>query len=172
MNVKRLERPVQKIEFDHAGRKTIVEFDDRQISVRHTKWHLELDTSARLLHHLSTSIPHEFTSDGEAVRKVRISWFWLIGAIVVYFSDYNGSIPLLAPALLLLWLVFLLPNARNAMPRWWLSINDDYGTLLVRIRTVRPGSEDDPSKQEAFVTALRRAIEVAKQKEYGLAEHC
>jgi len=168
MNVTKLERPLQRIEFDHAGRTTIVEFDDRQMSVRHKKWHIELGTSTRLLHHLSTTISHEFASNSDATRQIRFSWLWLLGAIVAYFSEYNASIPLLAPALLFVWLLIFLPNIRNAVPKWWLSVNDDYGILVVRILTDRPSSDGGSSKQEAFVNGLRKAIEVAKQKEYGL----
>jgi hypothetical protein len=168
MSVTKLERPVRRIEFDHAGRTTIVEFDDRQISVRNKKWHIELGTSTRLLHHLSTTISQEFAHDSDAGNRIRSSWLWLTGAVVIYFSEYNASIPLLAPALLLTWLLIFLPNIRKSCPRWWLSVNDDFGMLVVRILTNRPDSDGHSSKHEAFVSQLRKAIELAKQKEYGL----
>jgi hypothetical protein len=169
MSVTKLERPLQRMEFDHAGRTTIVEFDHRQISVRRKKWHIELGTSTRLLHHLSTTISHEFAGDSVATNRVRTSWLWLLGAIVIYFSDLSTSIPLLAPALLMGWLFIFLPNVRSSIPKWWLSVNDDFGLPVVRILTERPNPGSDFSRQQTFVNGLCKAIEVAKQKEYGLA---
>src|SRR3546814_1808660 len=61
------------------------------LSVRHKKWHIELGTSTRLLHHLSTTISHEFAGNSDATKQIRSSWLWLLGAAVAYFSEYRSE---------------------------------------------------------------------------------
>ena len=169
MTVTKIGTLPQRLEFEDSGRTTIVEFDKRHIFVKQKKWHIELGTSTRLLHHLSPAISSDFSNDAEAAMRVRSSWLFLLGAIVVYFSDYNASVPLLAPALLLLWLLVFLPNSRRSWPKRWLVVNDEYGVLVVRIRAAAKERESSASLEQAFVENLRKAIEDAKQKEYGLA---
>lgn len=169
MNVSKLSPSINRIEFDDNGRTTIVEFDDRHIIVSRKKWHLELGTSTRLLHQLSTTISPARTNDPSAAAEIRSSWLWLLGAVVTYFSSYNSGIPLLAPALGLVWLLKFSLNIRAAIPREWLAVNDDWGILVVQLRVL--GREiGGPSRSELFAQTLSKAIETAKQKEYGLAE--
>jgi hypothetical protein len=169
MNVSKLSPSVNRIEFDDNGRTTIVEFDDRHIIVSRKKWHIELGTSTRLLHQLSKTISPARTNDPSAAAEVRSSWLWLLGAVVTYFSSYNVGIPLLAPALGLVWLIKFSINIRAAIPKDWLAVNDDWGILVVQIRA--PGGENGgSSRSEMFANTLSKAIETAKQKEYGLAD--
>ena len=168
MTVTKIGTSPQRLEFEDSGRTTIVEFDKRHIFVKQKKWHIELGTSTRLLHHLSPAISSDYSNDPDAAKRIRTSWLFLFGAIVVYFSDYNASIPLLAPALLLLWLLVFLPNGRRALPKRWLVVNDEYGILVVRIRAAAKEHEASASLEQAFVESLRKAIDDAKQKEYGL----
>lgn len=167
MAVTRLRAAHPRLEFEDSGRTTIVEFDKRHLYVRQKKWQIDLGTSTRLLHHLSPVISSEFSNDSEAATQVRSSWLFLVGAVVVYFSDHNASIPLLSPALLLLWLLVFVPNIRKAWPKQWLMVNDEYGIFVVRIRAAK--HETPASPEQIFVEALSKAIEDAKQKEYGLA---
>jgi hypothetical protein len=169
MNVSKLSPSVNRIEFDDHGRTTIVEFDDRHISVSRKKWHIELGTTTRLLHQLSKTISLARTNDPSAAAEVRSSWLWLLGAIVAYFSSFNASIPLLAPALGLVWLIKFSLNIRAAVPKDWLTVNDDWGILVVQIRVPR-GQGGGSSRYELFAHALSKAIETAKQKEYGLTD--
>ena len=168
MNVTKIVIPSQRLEFADSGRTTIVEFDKRHLFVKQKKWHIELGTSTRLLHHLSPAISHEFSNDPEAAIRIRSSLFCLLGAIVIYYSDYNARIPLLAPVLFLLWLLVFLRNIRRSWPKWWLVVNDEYGAVVVRIRSAREGATS-ASPENTFVENLRKAVEDAKQKEYGLA---
>lgn len=169
MNISQLSPSVNRIEFEDGGRTTIVEFDERHIYVSRRKWHIELGTSTRLLHQLSKTISPASTNEPSAANEVRGSWLWLLGAIVVYFSNYSASIPLLAPALGLVWLVKFSLNIRAAIPKDWLVVNDDWGMVVVQIRA--PGGESGgSSRHQMFVHALSRAIETAKQKEYGLSK--
>ena len=115
MNISQLSPSVNRIEFEDGGRTTIVEFDERHIYVSRRKWHIELGTTTRLLHQLSKTISPASTNEPSAANEVRGSWLWLLGAIVVYFSNYSASIPLLAPALGLVWLVKFSLNIRAAM---------------------------------------------------------
>ena len=168
MNVSKLNPLVNRFEFFDDGRTTIIEFDDRHIFVTRKKWHIEHYTSTRLLHELSKTISPARANDPSAAEEIQRSWLWLLSAIVFYFSTHTASIPLLAPALGLVWLIKFSLNIRSATPRDWLVVNDDWGTPVVQIRFT--GRENGgPSRCELFAHTLSKAVETAKQKEYGLA---
>lgn len=168
MNVTHLTPPVQRIEFEDVFRTTIVEFDERHLYVRRRNGHMQLGTSTRLLHQLSPAITDDYSNDPEAARQVRVSWLFFLGAIVVFFSDYNAGIPLLAPALLLVWLVVFGFNIGATLPKRSLAVNDDYGMQVVRILEAPAGDDAEATRRKAFALALGKAIVDAKQMEYGL----
>ena len=168
MNVTKIVISTQRLEFKDCGRSITVEFDKRHLFVKKRKWEIDLGTSTSLLHLLSPAISLEFSNDSNAVKRVRSSLIFLLGAIVFYFSEYNDRVPLMAPSLLLLWLIEFLPNMRRAWARWWLVVNNEFGEHVVRIRAKRRESTDPTSPEQVFVANLRKAIEDAKQKEYGL----
>lgn len=169
MNVTHLTPSIQRIEFDDIWRTTIVEFDDRHLYVRRRNGPMELGTSTRLLHHLSPAITDDYSNDPDSARKVHMSWLFLLGAIVVFFSDHNAGIPLLAPALLLVWLVLFGFNINATLPKRSLAVNDDFGALVVRILEAPAGDDAGATRRKAFAIALGKAIEDAKRNEYGLA---
>lgn len=156
--------PVQSHQYRHLGWRTQVSFDERDVFIQQKLGVLERRSSYHL-HNLSPAIPQERVSDEDAVERVRRSWLYLLAAVVVYFSDINTAVPLLAPVLALLWLVTFVANLRQAWPYRWYVVRDEFGAVVARMR-VTDDTESDRTRQQLFVKSLSGAIESAKQREY------
>lgn len=156
--------PVQSHQYRHLGWRIHVSFDERDLFIQQTLGLLERRSSYHL-HNLSPAIPQERVSDEDAMVQVRRSWLYLLAAVVVYFSDINAAVPLLAPVLGGLWLVIFAANLRHAWPYRWFVVRDEFGAAVARMR-VTDHTEADRTRQEAFVRSLSGAIESAKQREY------
>ena len=164
-NILKFEPPSKKCEFTHRGVVTTVSFDERHMHLHHKRWATH-DASAHLLHQLSPKILEHYGNDSDAATYIRAAWILLLAAVVVYFSDYNDRIPLLAPALALLWLVFFSANIKRAWPYTWLVVTDEYGGQVIKLRAPDPQDIDTKARQDGFIGNLSKAIEAAKQKEY------
>lgn len=160
--------PVQNHRYRHLGWVTQVSFDERDLFIQQTLGLLERRSSYHL-HNLSPEIPQERVSDDDAMIQVRRSWLYLLAAVVVYFSAIHPAVPLLAPALALLWAVTFGVNLRQAWPYRWFVIRDEFGAVVTRMR-VTDDTEADRTRQELFVRSLGKAIESAKQREYYPSE--
>lgn len=156
--------PVQSHQYRHLGWTTQVSFDERDVFIQQKLGLLERRSSYHL-HNLSPAIPQERVSDEGAMDQVRRSWLYLLAAVVVYFSEINAAVPLLAPVLGLLWFVTLATNLRHAWPYRWFVVRDEFGAVVARMR-VTDDTESDRTRQELFVKCLSSAIESAKQREY------
>lgn len=156
--------PVQNHRYRHLGWTTQVSFDERDLFMQQTAGLLERRSSYHL-HNLAPDIPQERVSDEDAVLQFRRSWLYLLAAVVVYFSDIQGAVPLLAPVLGLLWILTAVISLRRAWPYRWYVVRDEFGAVVTRMR-VTDDTESDRTRQELFVKNLSRAIERAKQREY------
>jgi hypothetical protein len=156
--------PVKQHRFQHLGWMTQLSFDERDLFIRCTRGFIESSSSYHL-HNLSPSIATERVSDPDALGRIRTAWLLLLAAVVIRFSDYNASIPLLAPVLALLWLGIFVVNLRHAWPYRWLVVREEFGSVVTRIRKAEEDAQA-VAQQDLFIRNLTDAIERAKQREY------
>jgi hypothetical protein len=111
----------------------------------------------------STSIPldqlssHYSLSQGRPdgfVGKLERAVAFIAAAIIIYFSEFNESIPLLAPALFVYGAVRTLNLRRDLIPKTWTIIRYKNGESAGSI--IHNGDSVDRKK---FETALSQAIE-------------
>lgn len=163
--IAKLVPPTRSYQFRHLGNSTTISFDERNLYVR-SEQGVASGTTTHLLHHLSPRIEEECWNEPDAITKIRISLLLLLAAIVVYFSDVQDAVPLLAPALALVWLIIFASNCRRAWPYDWLTIGDEYGRTVANIRAVDAEQPGGKAKLDAFITSLASAIEEARKNEY------
>lgn len=154
-----------RYEYRIGWRRMVLEFDERYL---HEHWEERsgFGTRTSLLHYLSPRFARVREMDPDAMRHTRIGGGLLLAAIVVFFSAYNASIPLLAPVLLLLSLGPLILGLRHIRPRTWTYIYDDDGNYVTGILIEDAESDEAVMRREGFENALAESIENAKQKEY------
>ncbi|RLA40553.1 MAG: hypothetical protein DRR06_17305 [Gammaproteobacteria bacterium] len=102
-------------------------------------------------HTLTQGRPDGFT------RKFQIAGAFIAGAIIVYFSDFNHSIPLLAPALFIYGAGRTVCMWSDVLPKKWTIIRYNNGEQASSI--VHNNSDKERIK---FETALSQAIDDAK----------
>lgn len=163
----KLEPPTRTYHFSHLGKGSTLSFDERRLYVR-TERGVTKGTATYLLHHLSPRIEEECLNESGATTMVRVAWGLLLAAIVVYFSEVQEAMPLLAPALALLWIIMFAANCRQAWPYDWLTVGDEYGRTVATIRAVSAEQPAEKEKLERFVRNLTAAIEEARKNEYSL----
>ena len=161
----KFEHTTKKCEFPHRNVVTTLTFDERHLHLHHKRWATH-DASAHLLHQLSPRILEHYGNESGATTQIRIAWVLLLAAIVVYYSDYNEHIPLLAPAFALLWLLVFSANIKRAWPYTWLVVTDEYGGQVAKLRAADAAAVEIKARQVEFIGNLSKAIETAKQKEY------
>ncbi len=163
-NIKTLTPKVTEIAYEHRKTKRRLWFDDRYL---YEEWGISAlkGNNSFLLHRLSPNIVKESISDPSSVKKVQKSFLLFTLSVVIYYSDYQSKIPLLAPALFL-YGSLLFFSIKNAWPRTWVSIYDDFNYKQAGI--VIPSNETpaQKDKREAFIGGLKVAIETARSKEY------
>ncbi len=119
-----------------------------------------------LLHRLSPRARTARFVDRGALPRLRNGLALLVGALVVFFSDYHERLPLLAPALVLFALPTLVGAVRDALPVWCVQICDEYNEIEVEIPLARREVEEDADRRAQFLRGLEDAIEAAQQQEY------
>ncbi len=140
---------------------TTYEFDDQMLYVEWRRGGLS-GTRSFPLSRLSPRMLTDTSIDDKSLKQVRFGLLSLLAATVIWFSDIQPHIPLLAPALGLIGAIPLLGGLRNIVPRTWTRICDDYGNVETSI----PCSPDiNDSERESFVRSLTRAIERARESE-------
>ena len=163
--IAKLESPVRSYTFRHLGKTSTVSFDERNLYVRCER-QLTKGTRTHLLHHLSPKIDEGCWNEPGATTKVRTAWLLLLAAVVFYFSDLRHSVPLLVPALVILWAMFFASSSRRAWPYDWLTVGDEFGQDVVNIRAVSDDRPEEKARLDSFVRSLSKAIEEAKKNEY------
>ena len=89
---------------------------------------------------------------------LRILLILAISSVVVFFSDYNEKIPLLAPVLLLMATGPFIGNFKYFFPVTWVRIYDDMGSYETAIPVPDNESEEDANKRKVFLEALSQKI--------------
>ena len=90
----------------------------------------------------------------------------LLVALIIFFSDYQFKIPLLAQTLGGIGLVFLVKGLLDSRPRNWTYIYDDDGNFVTALEIDNNETDDRKQQRLEFEHSLSEAIEVAKQQEY------
>ena len=72
------------------------------------------------LYGLSPNLVETIGRSSGTTKTVRLSMLLIASSIVVFFSDHNKSIPLLAPFLLLLGAWWFVNAVRKVVPRSWI----------------------------------------------------
>jgi len=112
-----------------------------------------------LLENLSPQFGYARTYDMEKIRMLRVLLILAISSCVVFFSDYNDKIPLLAPVLLLMALIPFIGNLSNFRPNSWVRIYDDTGAYETSIPIPRNETAEESQNRKNFLTALSKRIE-------------
>lgn len=90
------------------------------------------------------------------VERLRIAGYFVAGAIIIYFSDYNESIPLLAPAFLIYGVSRIINMWSDVLPKTWTIIPyKSSGQTEAILHT------ESNRKREKFEVALSKAIQDA-----------
>ncbi|MCW8932259.1 MAG: hypothetical protein OQL19_18750 [Gammaproteobacteria bacterium] len=152
-------------EFEHLGTQTKLSTDDRYLFHEWEKGAIKGKTS-HLLHRLSPNINIETIVDDVALKKIRISWVLIVSAIIIFFSDYNDKIPLLAPFLAGYGLLAIGLNIKHSWPKDCALIKDNYNYKLIMIPQLENESQDEKEKRESFLFFLTNKIEEATRKEF------
>jgi hypothetical protein len=162
MNITRLEPKANSYEFKHLGKTTSLSFEESTLTVivqdKYTS-----RTQTVPLDYLESHFVEEVTVDSASRKMVRQSYVLIISALIVFFSSYNESIPLLAPVLMLLGIFNFTVHIKRARPYKWITIASIYNRDLFSIRTVDPVEEVmDRARLKAFLSGLEHAIEKSK----------
>jgi hypothetical protein len=109
----------------------------------YTEWKSGMDCSKSSwpLTGLSPSLIEIVRRSPETTRTVRISLALIASSAVVFFSEYNKAIPLLAPFLLGLGSWWLINSVRKVVPRRWTEVRKLSGETNFSI--VQPDQRTD-----------------------------
>ena len=113
------------------------------------------------LHKLSSKYSRTKGRSDGVTEKIKISTIIMLASIVIYFSDYNEKIPLLAPVLLLLGIIRIYSIRNDILPSTWTIIryeNGEEATYIVH------GNEDN-EERISFEKSLADAIVKANKNE-------
>lgn len=142
-----------------------LEFDERYL---YERWQNMLSRGEKsyLLHDLSPKLVHWTHINESSLSWVKWGGLLMLAAVVVFFSDLQVSMPLLAPSLVLLGLVPLIRGCLDILPRQWTYVHDDDGNFVLSIPVPHNENVEEKRSRQTFETQLTNAIENAKQKEY------
>ncbi|MYL28144.1 MULTISPECIES: hypothetical protein [Halomonadaceae] len=107
-----------------------------------------------LLHRLSPKLREEYIGSQKATDQVRKGWLLLLGAAVIFFSEFRSQIPLLAPSLSVIGLLVLAYNIPKAWPRHWTKVCDDWDCLVSAIPHKEGDSDNQAGERAAFLDEL------------------
>lgn len=164
-NVTELKPARSSLEYLYNGRKVALSFDERYLYEEWSKG-ITKGKTAYLLYRLSPNIFEETVISTEYSRSIRTGWALLLASAIIFFSDYNMKIPLLAPVLCVVGLYFVVSNFRKAWPKETVTVYDDLNYEQVVIPVPKRDDGDFKPARDAFVSSLVSAIEEAKRKEY------
>lgn len=142
-----------------------LEFDSRNL-YEQRKSRFASKSSVWLLHDLSPLLTPQCSVSKNLMRNFYIAIGFALSAIVFWFSAVNPLLPLLAPVLGLVTLVFASLCAAGLRKKFWVCINDDDGLRVTRIRLKNNEGTVDTTTRQLFENTLSEAIEAAKQQEY------
>ena len=154
-----------RYEFRVGARRTALSFDERYL---YEDWETGMISGTRchLLCRLSPRVSVIRSFDALAERRIKIGGALLLMAVVVFFSEYRGRLPLLAPALFGVGIGPFVLGARNILPKLWLNIDDEMGTNEISVELKPNETAAEVDSRRIFERNLTEAIEKAKQAEY------
>lgn len=115
---------------------------------------MDLSKTSDSLRGISAELSETVGRSSGTTQSLRTSASLLALSVVVYFSDYQKSIPLLAPFLLTLGGIGLAQGLRRATPRTWTIVRNKNGTQAFHM--VQP--ERKSAEWEKFESDLVQAI--------------
>ena len=122
-----------------------------------SEWKSGMDyaKSSYPLYGMSAALVETSGRSPQTTRTVRISAGLIASSVIIFFSEYNRTIPLLAPFLLLLGSWWLANALRKVLPRTWTEIrkiNGDAGFSMVQ---PEQRTETWTSFEQALLSAIR-----------------
>ncbi len=156
-NVTRLKPRLTRLSLSNRTYKKILSFDSNFL---YEDWSRGMQSGSNTypLHQLIPKLHYTSGTDSHILKVFRTSALCVLASIIVYFSDYNAKIPLLAPALLLIGLPFCVHALLDIRPKTWTLVSDEYGDTATNF--VHSYCEDQEQREcfeESLVDAIRKA---------------
>ncbi|HEX19701.1 MAG TPA: hypothetical protein ENG78_02615 [Acidiferrobacteraceae bacterium] len=142
-----------------------LKFDERSLTIEKDRG-LKSESFVHDLWRLQPKISIGKASNEYAIANLQSGGVIFLSGIIVYFSEFNPMIPLLAPALGILGFIRLLSVFLSWNRGVHSRIYSDYGDLLLSI----PHRGIDKSEREAFEKTLIACIKEARNRSYGDSE--
>ena len=126
-----------------------------------TEWKSGMDCASLSypLYGMSPNLIETVGRSPETTKAVRVSLCLLASAVIIYFSDLNTSIPLLAPFLFLLGGWWLVNALRQVVPRRWTEVRKSSGETGFSMVQPEHKTEDWVKFEQELSTAIRKANE-------------
>lgn len=151
--------------YSSSDKSTTLEFDKRYL---YEKWNSRSSkgTKAYVLHDLSPKLVHWRHIGENSLSTLKWAGLFLLSALIIFYSDYQYKIPLLAPSMLIIGITMLLKALNDIRPRSWTYIYDDEGNFVTSLLIDNRESKERQQQRHSFETHLSKSIELAKQQEY------
>lgn len=117
------------------------------------------------LENLSPKFGYSKSYNMEKIKMLRVLFILAISSCVIYFSEYNAKIPLLAPVLFLMAAIPFINNLNNFTPTSWVRIYDDTGAYETSIPVPSNETTEESEQRKLFLTALSKKIEESYDEE-------
>ena len=118
-----------------------------------------------LIENLSPKFGYSEAFNMEKMKMLRVLFILAISSCVIFFSDYNDKVPLLAPVLLLMALVPFIANIRNFTPTSWVRVYDDTGAYETSIPIPNNETDEESEKRKNFLSVLSKKIQDSYENE-------
>jgi len=164
-NITRLNVSKPSYQYQLTDRTCTLEFDKRYL---YERWNgrTSKGTKAFLLHDLSPKLVHWRHIGENSLITLKYAGLLLLASVITFYSDYQLKIPLLAPSMLIIGLIFLTKGFIDIRPRSWTYVYDDEGNFVSYLLIDARESETRKQQRLEFETQLIQSIEFAKQQEY------
>jgi hypothetical protein len=118
---------------------------------------MDLSKTCWPLHGLSPNLKEISGRSSGSGTTVRISLLLIASSVIVFFSDYNKAIPLLAPFLLFLGAWWLINVSRKLVPRNWTVVRKSSGEDAFSLVQPKVRSDAWVLFERELSEAIRRA---------------
>jgi len=156
-----------KLSYDYKFKHELItiEFDKRYL---YQKWSSRISkgSKAYLLHDLSPKLTTSYHIGEKSLSTLRWACTLLLLAVIVFFSEYQVKIPLLAPSAAGLGILLLIKGIFDFLPRSWSILYDDDDILIIPMLIDKNETSQRQTQRLLFEQRLSEAIENAKQQEY------
>jgi len=126
-----------------------------------TEWKSGMDCASLSypLYGMSPDLIETVGRSPETTKAVRVASALLASAVIIFFSDFNTSIPLLAPFLFLLCGWWLVNALRQVVPRRWTEVRKLSGETGFSMVQPEHRTQDWVKFEQALSAAIRKANE-------------